>query len=444
MATAGASKSLGARLLALADASRSEWPALVWAFVYFYALLGGYFIVRPLRDAFGSEHRLEWLFSATFGVMLLLVPLYGALIARLPRRRFLPAIYLVFIVCLVGFYALLALGIGGASATAVFFVWVAVFNLFAVSVFWSFMSDIFTADQAKRFYGSIAAGGSLGAISGSLLTLKLVERIGVPNLLLLSTGLLLVCLIAILRLVPWAKRQEAELGWKPGEDVIGGSVIGGAKLILGSRFLVAACVLMFFGVGVGTWLYNMQQGYARVAFPDDDARAAFFSTIDLAINVIVVTTQLTLTRFVLKRYGVAPMLLIPIGFVAFGFLALAANPVPALIATVQIGSRAGNFAMLTPARESLFTRVGREARYKSKNFIDTVVYRGGDVSFVWLYAWLSKTLAWGLGTLSGFGVVLVAMMGLGAWWMVREQRRLPADAHTVNDAPERRMTGVPR
>ncbi len=410
-------------------ATRAEWPALLWSFVYFFSLLAGYFVIRPLRDALGTGHRLEWLFSGTFVVMLLMVPVYGALVARLPRRKFLPIVYGFFIACLLVFHVQLQLETGATIRSAAFFIWVAVFNLFAVSVFWSFMSDIFSAGQAKRFYGAIGAGGTTGAMAGSLLTMNLVDALGVPNMLLISAGLLSVSFIAILNLVPWARAQESRLGWQPGEDAIGGSLFGGAKLILGSRFLQTACLLMFFGVGVGTWLYNLQQGYARIAIPDAAERAQFFSRLDLAINFIVVVIQLTLTRVLLVRYGVAPMLLFPVVFVAIGFVVLSANPLPALLATVQIGSRAGNFALFQPARESLFTRVDRESRYKSKNFIDTVVYRGGDVAFAWVFAFLSAAWAGSVPSLAAVGVGLALAMGASAIWMIREQRRLPSDAH---------------
>jgi AAA family ATP:ADP antiporter len=418
-------------------ATRAEWPALLWSFVYFFSLLAGYFVLRPLRDALGTGHRLEWLFSGTFVVMLLLVPVYGALVARLPRRKFLPIVYGFFILCLVVFHVQLKLETGATIRSAAFFVWVAVFNLFAVSVFWSFMSDIFSAGQAKRFYGAIGAGGTTGAMVGSLLTMSLVDDLGVPNMLLVSAALLSVSFVAILNLVPWARAQERRLGWRPGEDAIGGSVLGGAKLIFGSRFLQAACLLMFFGVGVGTWLYNLQQVHARIAIPDAADRAQFFSRLDLAINFIVVVIQLTLTRAILVRYGVAPMLLIPVAFVALGFVALAANPLPALLAAVQIGTRAGNFALLQPARESLFTRVDRESRYKSKNFIDTVVYRGGDVVFAWVFAFLSAAWAGSMPWLAAVGVGLAIALAASAIWLIREQRRLPADAHggAVEPAP---------
>lgn len=419
------------QLAALLGATRAELPALGWSFVYFFSLLSGYYVLRPIRDAFGSEYELRWLFMGTFVSMLLAVPLYGALVARYPRRRFLPAIYGFFVVCLLGFYALLKGEVGGSLRGAAFFVWVAVFNLFAVSVFWSFMSDIFSTAQARRLYGTIAAGGTVGALVGPGLTVLLVQVLGVPAMLLVAVGFLGLCLLSIARLVPWAVRQEQSLGWKPGEDAIGGSIVGGATLILRSRFLQAASLLMFFGVAVGTLLYNQQQAYVALNFPVRADRAAYFGNIDLAINLVVLVLQLTVTRWVLRRHGPAPLLLIPMVLIAIGFVLLTSNPLPLILTAVQITTRAGEFALAKPARESYFTRVERELRYKSKNFIDTVVYRGGDLSIAWLYDGLVRI---GLATagIAGVGIAMVACMAAAGAWLIAEARRLPDDAH---DAP---------
>jgi AAA family ATP:ADP antiporter len=415
-------------MLPLLGATRDELPALVWSFIYFFALLCGYYVLRPIRDALGSEYELRWLFMATFVSMLLATPLYGALVSRYPRRAFLPAIYTLFIACLLGFYVLLLTDTGGNLRGAAFFVWVAVFNLFAVSVFWSFMSDIFSTTQARRLYGTIAAGGTAGAMLGPTLTVVLVERLGVANMLLVSVACIGICLLAIIRLVPWARAQEAKLGWKRGEDAIGGSIIGGATLILRSRFLQAACLLMFFGVAVGTLLYNQQQAYAALTFPDRAQRAEFFGHIDQIINIVVLVTQLTITRVVMRRYGPAPLVLIPSVLVAVGFVLLTANPLPLILSAVQIATRAGEFALAKPARESFYTRVDRELRYKSKNFIDTVVYRGGDLTFAWVHDGLVRL---GLATagIAGFGVAMAVAMGASAAWMVWLARGLPVDAH---------------
>ena len=409
-------------------AAAGEWSALAWSFVYFFSLLCGYYVLRPIRDAMGTEYELRWLFMGTFVGMLLAVPVYGALVSRWPRRRFLPAIYAFFIACVLVFYVLLRADTGGNLRGAAFYVWVAVFNLFAVSVFWSFMSDIFSSEQARRLYGPIAAGGTLGALLGPLLTVGLVNTVGVANMLLISAGFLGVCLLAISRLVPWARSQEQRLGWKPGEDAIGGSIIGGATLIARSRFLQAACLLMFFGVAVGTLLYNLQQAYAAEQFSDRATRAAFFGRIDLAVNVVVLLVQLTITRFVLRRYGPAPLMLIPAIAITIGFALLTMNPVPLLVTAVQVMTRAGEFALAKPARESYYTRIERELRYKSKNFIDTVVYRGGDLTFAWVHDGL-QLLGFAKAGIAGFGAAMAALMAASAAWMVWIARGLPADAH---------------
>ncbi|MDW8479006.1 MAG: MFS transporter [Xanthomonadales bacterium] len=415
------------RLLAAAGARPGEGAALGWAFLYFFALLCGYYTIRPVRDAMGALHALEWLFTATFVVMLLLQPIYGALVGRYPRRVFLPVVYGFFALCLVGFWLLLAAEGGAGWRSGAFFVWVAVFNLFAVSVFWSFMSDIFDDDQARRLYGAIAAGGTLGALVGPLLTQWLVTRIGVPSLLLVAAALIGVCLLAISRLIPWARARERR-GGLPDRDreAIGGGILEGAWRIGRSRFLLALALLMFLGVAVGTLLYNEMAAYTRRAFPDAADRTAWYARIDFAINVITVSVQLLLTRRLLTRLGAGPLLVLPTSALCLALLALALVPgVALLLALAQIVARSGNFALLQPARESLFTRVDRIVRYKTKNFIDTVVYRGGDLSFAWLHKGL---------TLAGAGAAGIAWVALGcglaltatALWASRLARAEPA------------------
>ena len=411
-----------ASLLRLLGARPGEGGALVWSFVYFFCLLTGYYVLRPVRDAVGADYRLQILFTATFLAMVALTPIYGALVSRYARRVFLPAVYGFFIACLLLFH--LAFRLEVPFRAPVFFVWVAVFNLFAVSVFWSFMSDIFEHEQAKRFYGTIAAGGTAGALVGPTLTTLLVAQIGIANLLLISAGLLGVCLLAILKLNPWALAQESRRGVRGGDEAMGGTMLAGIRLIGESRFLTAMCVLMFFGVGVGTLLYYEQAAITRVAYPDQAERTAFYASIDLAINLLVLVTQVTLTGMLLTRFGVRPLLLVPAAIVLAGFVLLTASPLPLLVAAVQVVTRAGNFAMIQPARESLFTRVDRESRYKAKNFIDTVVYRAGDLSFGWFHAGL---MALGLTSAGVFGVGVGVALGLafGAAWIARLERGLP-------------------
>lgn len=402
-----------------------EVAPAAWAFLYFFALLTGYYVLRPVRDALGAAGQLQWLFTGTFVCMLLLTPVYGGIVARYPRRVFLPAVYGFFIACLLTFFALFQLFPHAFWLTATFFIWVAVFNLFAVSVFWSFMSDIFEQAQAKRLYGPIAAGGTVGGFVGPTITGLAVQTVGVANLFLISAGLLGLALIAILRLVPWARQMEQRRGAADGDVAIGGSSVAGAKLVARSPFLFAMVLLMYFGVGVGTLLYNEQAAITRELFTDAAARTAYYARIDFAINSLSLVLQAAITRALLTRYGVKPLLLIPAAAMIIGFSALTGSPTPLLLAGVQVVTRAGNFGMIQPGRESLFTRVDRESRYKAKNFIDTVVYRAGDLTFVWLHTAL---VAVGVGHsgIAALGACVAAVFALASWRVIATQPKVEA------------------
>lgn len=422
----------------------AETPALWWALVYFFCLLCGYYVLRPVREAMGAsadvvaifpkglvdwaaghgwalkDFVLQILFTGTFIAMLLLQPLYGALVSRLPRRVFLPAVYGLFIACLGGFAWAFWQELPGRGA--LFFIWVAVFNLFAVSVFWSYMADVFHNHEAKRVYGFIGAGGTLGALTGPAIARYLVEPLGVGNLLLVSAGFLLVCLVCIVKLRPYARQREQQTGQAAPGEAMGGSVWAGMKLVASDRLLRALALLMFFGVGVGTLLYNEQAAIVRAANLSGEAATRFYSGIDWAINGLTLLVQVFLTRWVLRRHGIAPALLIPGFAILAGYSLLAMSPLPLFVALTQIVTRAGEFALAKPARETLYTEVGREARYKAKAFIDTAVYRGGDLSFVWLHKWLALSGSRAV-FLAGIGVT-VAMLA-SAWQVVRAARRLP-------------------
>ena len=431
-----------------------DTPALWWSLLYFFALLTGYYVLRPVRDAMGAsadaqavfppgliawaqgmgfnlgDFTLQVLFTGTFICMVLLQPVYGALVSRFPRRVFLPLVYLVFIACLLGFYWAFDSAMPGRGAA--FFIWVAVFNLFAVSVFWSYMADVFDNEDAKKVYGYIGAGGTIGALTGPTITSLLVERIGVANLLLVSAGFLVLCLLCILRLRPWAIRRELRHHEASGESAMGGSMLAGLRLVWQDPLLRALAMLMFFGVGVGTLLYNEQAAIAR-QLGVDATRTAYYARLDWGVNLLTIVIQVFLTRWLLRRYGVAPLLLIPAGAILLGFALLSASPLPALIWVVQVMTRASEFSLAKPARETLYTRVEREARYKAKAVIDTAVYRGGDLSFVWLHKLLS-----GFGSHVVFlvGVGVAFGMGLGAWRVVKAQQGLPETPAPPTPAPE--------
>jgi AAA family ATP:ADP antiporter len=421
-----------------------EFPPLIWSFLYFFFLLTGYYVLRPVRDAMGAsadveavfptalvdwaaargwmlgELTLQLLFTGTFIAMVLLQPAYGALVSRFPRRVFLPFLYLIFIACLFGFYLLFGREVPGRGAA--FFIWVAVFNLFAVSVFWSFMADIYSDLEARRLYGFIAAGGTIGGFTGPVITTALVGQVGVANLLLVSASLLAACVFCILRLGGWARLRERERGHASTDDAMGGSMLAGLRLLRDEPLLRAMAMVMFFGVGVGTLLYNEQAAIARTFFPTAEARTAYYANIDLAINFVTIVVQVLLTRPLLLRFGVGPVLLIPAAAILLGFSILAASPLPILVAVVQVVTRAGEFSLAKPARETIYTRVGREIRYKGKAVIDTAVYRFGDLFFVWSHKFLA---VFGSKVVFGAGLLVAAGMTVGAWRLIRAQARLP-------------------
>jgi AAA family ATP:ADP antiporter len=422
-----------------------EFAALRWAFLYFFFLLTGYYVLRPVRDAMGAagdvevvfspatiawfaergiaigDFTLQALFTGTFIGMLLLQPVYGWLVSRFPRRVFLPAVYLVFIACLLGFYVAFHRETPGRGF--VFFVWVAVFNLFAVSVFWSFMADVFSNIEARKVYGYIGAGGTLGGLTGPWITRTLVLDLGVANMMLVSVGFLALCLLCIVKLGEHARAVE-QLRGRPQDEAMGGSVLEGLRLVARDPLLRALAVLMFFGVGVGTLLYNQQREIAKLLV-EDEFRTRFYSNLDLWINWLTLAIQVLLTRHILTRYGVGPALLIPAFAILAGFALLSASPLPLLLAAVQVATRAGEFSLGKPARETIYTRVDRQSRYKAKAAIDTVVYRGGDLSFAWVHKGL---LVFGTRAVFIGGIVIAAAMTFGAWRVVREQAKLPDPA----------------
>ena len=418
-----------------------QTPALLWSFLYFFLLLTAYYLLRPVREAMGSsanamdvfpgamvdwfaahgialaDYTLQALFTGTFLAMILLQPLYGALVGNLPRRRFLPVIYGVFILCLLGFYSLFEQKTDGRGA--LFFIWLAVFNLFAVSVFWSFMADIYSDAEARTLYGYIAAGGTICGFLGPILAQILINVLGsIAPLMLVSAFLLGLCCLCIHVLGRWADRQRAD---SLKSAVIGGSKWAGMKLVWQTPLLRALAGLMIFGVGVGTLLYNEQAAIAKAFFPDEQDRTQFFSRIDLIINAVTLFIQVFLTRTLLLRFGVAPMLLIPAFAILLGYAALCAAPVPLLVAAVQIATRAGELSLSKPARETLYTRVDRESRYKAKAFNDTAVYRGGDLTFSWVHKGLAAA---GSTVVFAGGFLVAALMCLNAWRVIQIEKRM--------------------
>jgi AAA family ATP:ADP antiporter len=427
------SLALHVRLTRLVQVEPHEVHALLWSFAYFFSLLCGYYIVRPMRDAMGiaaGVEQLQWLFTGTFVAMLAAVPLFGWVTSRFPRHRFLPYVYYFFIANLLVFYALLGDDGSHVYAARAFFIWTSVYNLFVVSVFWSFMADLYTSPQAKRLFGFIAAGGTTGALVGPALAAGLARPLGPASLLLLSAGFMGIAVLCVHRLNAWKAEQRsaasAEERAAEGRP-LGGSVIAAIPLVLRSPYLLGIALFILLFTTASTVLYFQQAQIVRDAFASSAERTTVFGAIDFAVNALTLTTQVFLTGRLIRALGIAwTLALVPV-LLGLGFLALGFAPVLAVIVAVQILRRAGDYAVTRPAREMLYVVLGREEKYKAKNFVDTVVYRGGDAVSAWAYAGL-RAMGLSLGAIAFVAVPVAGLWALLAYRLGRRQEILAASA----------------
>jgi AAA family ATP:ADP antiporter len=404
-----------------------ERAAALWSFAYFFTLLAGYYVLRPLRDQMGIAggiKALPWTFTATFVTLLVAQPLYGALVARVRRVRFIPVVYHFFVANLVLFWLLLTLDVATVTVARVFFVWVSVFNLFAVAVFWSFMADLFTAEQGKRLFGFIGAGGTAGALLGPTITIGLSVPLGPTNLMIVAGVLLELAVLCVHRL---ERTASAGQGSPPKDERIGGSAFAGISEVVRSPYLLGLAVwvsLMSFGA---TILYFAQANLVAATIHGAGAQTRIFASIDLAVGLLTLLTQVFVTGRLLKRFGTgAAAGALPAVYVA-GFASLALVTSLAAIMVFQVAQRWMNFAIANPARQVFFTVVDREDKYKAKNLIDVVIYRGSDALYGWVFDGLQ-----GIGLKLG-AIALCALPVMAAWLVLstalgRTQERRTATA----------------
>ena len=412
-------------LYKLVDVRPNEVRALLWSFAYFFSVLCAYYILRPMRDEMGiigGTRNLPWLFTATFLTLLAAIPFYGLVVARLPRRRFIPIVYRFFIANILIFWCLLQLDMGKELTARVFFVWISVFNLFVVSVFWSFMADMFRNEQGKRLFGFIAAGGSAGVLLGPSLTIGLAKPLGAVNLLLISALILEIAVFCMRRVDRGNtdRVQDAEPAPKSADDAIGGGMLTGILLILRSSYLSGIALWVLLLSLAGTFLYFEQQHIVAAASDDSTQRLRIFAGIDLAVGVLTILIQLAATGRIIARFGVGPAAAILPLVAIIGFSVLAMAPMLLTVIVFQACQRTANFAISNPAREIFFTVVDREEKYKAKNVVDTVVFRGGDAASGWAYAALQ-----GLG-LQVAGIAMATIPIAALWfglslWLGRAQ-----------------------
>ena len=416
---AGAEASAGgffhAFLGRLAQVRPGEAPVLGWAWLYIFSVLSSYYIMRPIRDQMGvagGVNNLQWLFTGTLiGMLVLNIP-YAFLVKTLPRTRFITVTYRFFAANILLFA--IALHFADAEQTIwigrAFFIWISIFNLFVVSVFWALIVDTFNSEQGKRLFGFIAAGATIGAITGSSITATLARHVPTPFLLVGAIVLLEVAVFSVRHL----SRLSEALNARPQEAAgqpIGGGVLAGITHPFKSAYLANVSLFILLFAITATFLYFQQASLVRDNFHDRGAQTAFFAQIDLVVNVITLVVQLFFTGRIVGILGVGVTLAILPALTLLGFGALAALPAVSTLVVFQVLRRSSDYAIARPTREVLYTVVPREDRYKAKSFIDTVVYRGGDQVGAWAYALIAMT---------GFGSALMATIaiGLAVVWLI--------------------------
>jgi len=391
-----------------------ETAPMLLATAYGFCILFGYYILRPVRDEISAADRgnLQVLWSAVFLVMLLAVPLYSAAVARWPRATFVPLANRFFAANLLAFFAALYLLPESARVwiDRVFYVWTSVFALFVVTVFWGFVADLFRNEQGKRLFGFIAVGSSLGGIAGSSATALLAQHVPVFLLLLLAVVPLEAAARLARALDAYADRKSAALRCETGE--VGGSAWSGIAPVFRSPYLRRIALWLALMTFASTILYFVQAHMVGEAFADRALRRAFLARLDFAVNLLTIVTQGLLTAHILRRIGVGLTLALVPAVATVGFLSLGVHPLLATLVVVRVLYDSGRHALAKPAREVLFTLVGREERYKSKAFIDAAVYRGGDLLSGWVYAGLAA-----LG-LSVAAIALVAAPVAVVWAVI--------------------------
>ena len=389
--------------------------AVGWSFAYFFSVLCSYYIIRPLRDEMGvtvGVDGLERLFFIVFGVMLAAVPLFGWLVSTFPKKHVAPVVYLFFIANLVVFWLVLSAWKSSTLVASMFFVWVSVFNLFVVSLFWIVMADLWSTADAKRYYGMIAAGGSAGAFCGPLITQSIVHKLGPANLLLVSAlflGVAVGCVFALRRELGHAHQADDD---KPAGD----GILAGAERVFKSPYLFQIAMWILVANLISTFFYFEQARIIGAALPERADRVQLFARMDLTVSVLTILAQVFVTAAVMRALPVGwCVAALPVS-AALGLLALAVAPSLWVIVGVIVVERAIGFAISNPAARVLYTVVEPEDKYKAQNFIDTVVFRGGDAASGWLFNSVAK--AAGLAT-PAVAMLTVPFALLWVWLSLR-------------------------
>jgi ATP:ADP antiporter, AAA family len=436
------------------DVRSGETRAMFLSAAYFFFVLSSYYILRPIRDAMGSGEleNVPSMFTAALITMLLLNPVYGAIVSRYRRQQFIPYTYRFFSLNLVLFFlaATLLPEVAMPWIGRIFFVWVSVFNMFVVSIFWAFMTDVFRSEQGKRLFGFIGIGGTIGGMTGSLLTSQLVELIGVTGMLLASAAMIEVATQIVKTLGNHTRVEAMDDDVAAADAAVGGSPWEGIRQALSNRFLLGiVSFMLLFTIG-STFLYFQRLAIVADAFTDRDARVQFFARVDLIVSVLTIITQAWFTARLIRWVGVAwTLAVLPIVSIV-GFLAMGLMPTLLVLVAFESVRRAGNFAVARPTRELLYTVVTREERFKAKNFIDTFIYRAGDQIGNWSWWLMATKLGLGITAVSFVAAPLMGLwlaMALWLGWQFRARETpkpesLRAHADDVREPPRAALIKV--
>jgi AAA family ATP:ADP antiporter len=426
-------------LARLINARPHELSGAVLAFLCAFFMFTGYTILRPIRETMGitsGVDTLPALFWGTFAAMLLLQPVYGWLASRFRRTQFLPWVYLFFILNLVGFHVWFNAQADHTWIARAYFIWVSVFVLFVVAVFWSLMADVFSREQAGRLFGFIAAGLSVGGLAGPFLGKTLAEPIGTINLLLVAAAALAVSLVLLLAVTGWHRAHGENTA--PGVDRdarLGGHPFAAFRQVLVSPYLASIALFVFLLTWISTFLYLEQQALVARHFTDRDVQTRFFNTVDFWVQAGSLFTQVVLFGRLFRIFGFRALIVSVPVLMVLGFATLAMFPAFGVLVGVFVIRRIGEYSITRPSRDTLYTVVSRDERYKAKSLIDTFIYRLGDATSASAHALLKSLLGLGLTGIAWCGAALAALWAVTAWWLGTRHAALGGSA---DPAPGRR------
>jgi len=401
-----------------------EVKAVIFSFLFVVVLMSAYYILRPVRDAMASDwtdSEVSWLWTLNFFISTAIVALYGVMVSKFRFRLLVPTMYGIFAISFIIFYALGSVFEDRTVIDKSFYVWVSVFSLFHISVFWTFMSELFSKEQSGRLFGIIAVGASVGGLIGPSITAFFSVSLGTDNLMLIASMMLFIPIPIIFYLQSLKAKElnNEALDIPISNQSIGGNPLAGFKIFFSNPYLLSIGLFIFLYTGISSFVYfelkNLLSDFSR---PE---RSVIWAQMDLAVNILAISTGLFATSRIVTKFGMpVTIAMVPI-MICIGLLVLAISPLLGVVVVLQVIRRAGNYAVTRPAREMLFTLVNQETRFKAKPVIDIVAYRGGDMLTAWLFTGLTQGLGLGLAAVAAVGAGIASLWALvgiylGKWF----------------------------